>query len=110
MRSMRLWMLGGMLAAAVLLVGGLRVAPAQNAAAAPKTTGYALKKPVFGGACPTCPWGAMADVVKADAGLRGPDIGFAGVLDRDGHGAIAPRHIGIMRLNPADQARFQRSA
>jgi len=27
-------------------------------------TGIAIKKPVFGGACKACPWGAMAEIVK----------------------------------------------
>ncbi len=38
--------------------------PAPQNAGKQKVTGYALKKPVFGGACPTCPWGSIADVVK----------------------------------------------
>ena len=36
--------------------------------------GFAAKKPVFGGACPTCPWGAMADVVKAALQPYGWDV------------------------------------
>jgi hypothetical protein len=46
----------------VLLLRGLQFGAAQNAST--PTTGYAVKKPVFGGACPICPWGAMAEVVK----------------------------------------------
>ena len=30
-----------------------------------QSNGIAAKRPVFGGACPACPWGAMADAVKA---------------------------------------------
>jgi len=37
-------------------------------------TGYATKNPVFGGACPTCPWGVMADIVKAAMEPYGWDI------------------------------------
>jgi len=37
-------------------------------------TGYAIKKPVSGGACPTCPWGAMAEVVKAALQPYGWDV------------------------------------
>src|SRR4030095_3599003 len=29
-----------------------------------QSNGVAAKRPVFGGACPACPWGAMGDVVK----------------------------------------------
>jgi uncharacterized protein len=57
----------------VLLFGGLQVGTAQNSAT-PPTTGYALKKPVFGGACPTCPWGAMAEVVKTALKPYGWDV------------------------------------
>ena len=57
----------------VLLFGAPQVGTAQDSAA-PKTTGYALKKPVFGGACPTCPWGAMAEVVKTALKPYGWDV------------------------------------
>src|ERR1700722_690821 len=60
-----------------LLFGAPRVGTAQTGtkdSAAPKTTGYALKKPVFGGACPTCPWGAMAEVVKKALKPYGWDV------------------------------------
>jgi len=30
-----------------------------------RETGKAVKRPVFGGACPSCPWGAMAEIMKA---------------------------------------------
>src|SRR5690242_671475 len=36
--------------------------------------GIKAKKPVFGGACKTCPWGAMADVVKAAMQPYGYDV------------------------------------
>src|SRR5213595_3385591 len=39
-----------------------------------QSTGYAAKRPVFGGACPTCPWGAMADIVKAALKPHGWDV------------------------------------
>jgi uncharacterized protein len=52
---------------------GIRGVPPQSLmaqnAAAKKVIGYDVKKPVFGGACPTCPWGSIADVVKE--ALRG---------------------------------------
>ena len=43
-------------------------------AAATRETGYAVKKPVLGGACPLCPWGAMADIVKEAMKPYGWDI------------------------------------
>ena len=36
--------------------------------------GIKAKKPVFGGACKTCPWGAMAEVVKAAMQPYGYDV------------------------------------
>ena len=39
-----------------------------------QSNGIANKRPVFGGACPTCPWGAMADVVKAAMAPAGYDV------------------------------------
>src|SRR5438094_7750856 len=41
---------------------------------AAQSTGYAAKQPIFGGACPACPWGAMADVVKAAMKPYGWDV------------------------------------
>ena len=57
MRSMRSVIVYVMLILLASLAGGFRLASAQN-------TGYAVKKPVIGGACVLCPWGAMADVVR----------------------------------------------
>jgi uncharacterized protein len=37
-------------------------------------TGYAVKKPIIGGACSTCPWGAMSEVVKTAMQPYGWDI------------------------------------
>ena len=42
--------------------------------AAAQSNGIAAKRPVFGGACPACPWGAMADVVKAAMKPYGYDV------------------------------------
>jgi uncharacterized protein len=39
-----------------------------------QSNGIASKRPVFGGACPTCPWGAMADVVKDAMKPYGYDV------------------------------------
>jgi uncharacterized protein len=39
-----------------------------------QTNGVAAKRPVFGGACPACPWGAMGDVVKEAMKPYGWDV------------------------------------
>src|SRR5215469_15902664 len=51
-------------------------APTAPAASAPldPTLGIAHHRPVFGGACKSCPWGAMADVVKAALAPYGYDV------------------------------------
>src|SRR6185295_17871421 len=36
--------------------------------------GIKAKKPIFGGACKTCPWGAIADIVKAAMQPYGYDV------------------------------------
>jgi TRAP transporter TAXI family solute receptor len=49
----------------VVPAGGVTLASAQSSERAQEPAlGYAARKPVFGGACPLCPWGSMADVVK----------------------------------------------
>ena len=50
--------------------------PAAGAPAAQldPTLGIAHHRPVFGGACKSCPWGAMADVVKAALAPYGYDV------------------------------------
>lgn len=61
----------------IALVGDVRLASGQNAnaeKAGRQETGYAAKKPIFGGACPTCPWGAMAEVVQAALKSSGWDV------------------------------------
>jgi uncharacterized protein len=67
---------------AVLVLAAATAANAQNAlkgkdesaAASKTTTGYATHKPIVGGACPGCPWGAMAEVVRAAMKPYGWDI------------------------------------
>ena len=59
------------------IAGGSLLATAQTPGAptaATRETGYAVKKPVLGGACPLCPWGAMADIVKTVMKPYGWDI------------------------------------
>jgi TRAP transporter TAXI family solute receptor len=46
----------------------------QPALAQTPETGYAVRKPVIGGACPLCPWGVMSEVVKKAMQPYGWDI------------------------------------
>jgi uncharacterized protein len=56
--------------------GAVRLGTAQEAGKASQRseTGIAMKKPVFGGACKICPWGSMAEVVKAAMQPYGYDV------------------------------------
>ena len=54
------------------------------------------KKPVFGGACEICPWGAMAEVVKAAMQPYGYDVQIC----YNCNGAEAPRIVGDARTPP----------
>ena len=55
--------------AALLPAPGLADPPAQTPG-----IGIAAHRPVFGGACKTCPWGVVADVVKAAMKPYGYDV------------------------------------
>jgi len=57
-----------------LMIGFGLAAGSANAQEAAGQTGYAAKKPVFGGSCPTCPWGAIGDIVKAAMKPHGWDV------------------------------------
>jgi TRAP transporter TAXI family solute receptor len=49
----------------VVSLGIIKIVKAQNAGQQPAAeTGYAVKKPVLGGACKICPWGVEAEFVK----------------------------------------------
>jgi len=77
MRSRRLAIICGMMVLAALLAGNLRPTGAQNTASqktGKQETGYAVKKPVFGGSCSFCPWGAMAEIVKTAMSFYGWDV------------------------------------
>src|SRR5438093_5742197 len=56
--------------APIIICMGLLAAPLE----AQQKSGYAAKRPVFGGSCPTCPWGAMGDIVKAALKSNGWDV------------------------------------
>jgi uncharacterized protein len=59
-------------------------------------TGIKEKKPVFGGACRLCPWGAMAEVVQAAMKLYGYDVQIC----YNCNAADAPRIVGDARVPP----------
>ena len=65
-----------LLMVAALLAVVPAIAAAQGAAKADvrKTTGFDIKKPVVGAACPGCPWGSMAEVVREAIKPYGWDI------------------------------------
>ena len=65
---MRLWLFQ----CALLFL--IAVAVSWPASAQAPETGYAVRKPVIGGACPVCPWGAMSEVVKKAMEPYGWDI------------------------------------
>lgn len=73
MPSNRLGRVFGSLVIGTFLALGTQLARAQNGGV-PKTTGFDLKKPVVGAACPICPWGGMALVVKEAMAHYGWDI------------------------------------
>jgi TRAP transporter TAXI family solute receptor len=54
----------------IMISVGLLVTPL----VAQQKGGYAAKRPVFGGSCATCPWGAMGDIVKAALKPTGWDV------------------------------------
>jgi TRAP transporter TAXI family solute receptor len=59
------------------LIGAVALVKGQNKSTQrPNTpeTGFAVKKPVFGGACKTCPWGVIAGFVKAATQSSGYDV------------------------------------
>jgi TRAP transporter TAXI family solute receptor len=58
--------------------------------------GIAAKKPVFGGACKTCPWGVVGGVVKAALKPYGYDVQICYHCFM----ADAPRIVGDARLPP----------
>lgn len=59
-------------------------------------TGIGQKRPVFGGACRICPWGAMAEVVQSAMKPYGYDVQIC----YNCNAADAPRIISEARLPP----------
>ena len=67
-----------------------------TASVAAGQTGIQQKKPVFGGACKVCPWGAMAEVVQAAMKPYGYDVQIC----YNCNAADAPRIVSEARLPP----------
>jgi TRAP transporter TAXI family solute receptor len=61
-----------------------------------KQTGIEAKKPVFGGACKICPWGAMAEIVKTAMKPYGYDVQIC----YNCNAADAPRIVSEARMPP----------
>ena len=76
--------------------GEAAVRPKEQTTAGTYTTGIAEKRPVFGGACKICPWGAMAEVVQAAMKPYGYDVQIC----YNCNGAEAPRIVSEARLPP----------
>jgi uncharacterized protein len=75
---------------------GTVAAVAQTADAGRPAMGIAAKKPVFGGACKICPWGAMAEVVQAAMKPYGYDVQIC----YNCNAAEAPRIVSEARVPP----------
>src|SRR6478736_8135145 len=59
---------GPILLTAILAV--LAARPSMDA----QSNGIPAKRPIFGGSCPTCPWGALGDAVKEAMAPSGYDV------------------------------------
>jgi TRAP transporter TAXI family solute receptor len=62
-----------------------------------RTTSIEMKKPVFGGACKICPWGAMAEVVKQAMKPYGYDVQIC----YNCNATDAPRIVSEARMPPS---------
>ena len=80
-----------------------------------QSNGVAAKRPVFGGACPACPWGAMGDVVKEAMKPYGYDVQIcyycaggprAARLLADGSDATPPQNVTATTL-PTPQGKLE---
>lgn len=78
----------------VLVVALMSPIAAQNGAV--QTTGISVKRPVFGGACRLCPWGAMAQVVKDAMEPYGYDVQIC----HNCNAAAAPVIVSQAKLPP----------
>lgn len=90
------------LAATVALLAGLSIsASVANA----QELGIQVKKPLFGGACKVCPWGAMGDIVKEAMQSYGYDVQVC----YNCSGADAPRIVADAKMPPPIEELWQRA-
>lgn len=66
--------LPGLLIGLSVMVLALSAASAQSSGPAASRSSYESKRPILGGACPFCPWGALADKVKEAMKPLGYDV------------------------------------
>jgi len=78
----------------LLLVTTL-ASPAAQTVSIP-TTGISLRRPVFGGACKLCPWGALGEIVKQATRPYGYDVQICYNCNR----ADGPRIVASAKLPP----------
>ena len=78
----------------LLFVATVIPLPAQTGG--PPTTGISVKRPVFGGACKLCPWGALGEIVKQAMKPYGYDVQLCYNCNR----ADAPRIVAGAKLPP----------
>jgi hypothetical protein len=78
----------------VLVLAMIGLVGAQTGAVS--NTGIADKKPVFGGACRICPWGAMAQAVKGAMQFYGYDVQIC----NNCNAADAPRIVAGAKVPP----------
>ena len=67
--------------------------------------GIKVKKPVFGGACKVCPWGAMGDIVKQALRSYGYDVQVC----YNCSGADAPRIVADTKTPPPIEELWKRA-
>src|SRR5262245_17340444 len=76
---------------AALIIAALGVGHAQQ-------SGIKNKRPVFGAACKVCPWGAVAEIVKAALQPYGYDVQICSTCAQ----ADAPRIVAAGRMAPPE--------
>lgn len=87
----------------VRLIAGLALLAALPLGA--QELGIQVKKPVFGGACKVCPWGALGDIVKEALRPYGYDVQVC----YNCSGADAPRIVADAKIPPPIEELWQRA-
>jgi hypothetical protein len=75
------------------------VTPLASQTSGVPTTGISVRRPVFGGACKLCPWGALGEIVKQAMQPYGYDVQMCYNCNR----ADAPRIVAGAKLPPPYQ-------